>query len=144
MTTTDQMAASIAEAAAARLLSEKGIERGVGEIDEPGIEPALQAFAWELGDGVTTGWTYEAGLTALVAEALKLGGSTTALTPADLVTLIDASQKWATELYDYIIPSAEESDVDDAAAYREQAQKIDETLTRARAALAAARTTGMS
>lgn len=251
MTDFDQTAAQIAEKAAARLLAAHGVERGVGEIDQPGIEPPLQAFAWELGDGE---WSYEQGLKALVHQALLIaaeqqptalahdeecGHNNQSLTderlvrcddcgmvfpsergenpiigsderdlevgvwPAhpdmaadggpdaivvqidtgestgrlrvnindaavwdgdpetdqrpgawfhtepqagteehsvarpnisneDLQTLVDAADKWSTELDDYVIPFAEESDAADAAEYRAEMAQIDEALARTR------------
>lgn len=226
MTFTEAQSAKIAEDAASRLLASKGFERGVGELDEPHIEPAIQAFAWELGENsATTGWTYEAGLKALVHQALMIAAEQHPTTigsderdlevgvwPAhpdmaadggpdaivvqidtgvgtgrlrvnvndaavwdgnpetdqrlgawfhtepeagtenhsaaranisvdDLQTLVDAADKWSTELDDYVIPSATESSAEDAASYTAQMEQIDDALARARALLPTAQIT---
>jgi hypothetical protein len=208
MTFPTEQTTKIAEDAATSLIAKHGIDREDGET-------AIQALAWSLGDGPLT---YEAGLAALVHEAVQIviaqqtatlqnderdlevgvwsahpdmaadggpeaivvqidtgdatgrlrvnindaavwdGDPRTDQQPGawfqteplaaeaqslivngtDFLTLVDASEKWSTELHDYIIPAAAESDTDDANSYRAQAQTIDETLVRARKILEAA------
>lgn len=55
----------IAEEAAQKLVTEQGIEHADGE-------SAIQALAWDLGEGQLT---YEAGLAALVAKAIEIDRS---------------------------------------------------------------------
>lgn len=53
----------------------------------------------------------------------------------DLQTLVEAADKWSTELDGYVIPSATESSAEDAASYTAQMEQIDNALARVQALL---------
>ena len=55
------------------------------------------------------------------------------LIPASvLAVLIDAANKWGTELEEYIIPNAEETSAEDAEGYRAESVLIEWAVTHAR------------
>lgn len=52
-----------------------------------------------------------------------------------LGTIIDAAEKWATELSQYVIPSAYETSTEDGQAYEAELETLEQAITQARARL---------
>lgn len=112
--------AEIAEECALAIVKTHGQSQEI----EPGVKnPGIVTLAWCLGGPIE----YETGLVELVARAIEADREQRA---ADSIVLTDAASKWATELTDYVIPSAGESDAADAKAYQAERDEIQRALGR--------------